>query len=162
DGLMTLFFFVVGLEIKRELISGELADPRKALLPVVAAMGGMVAPAALYLLFLWGRPGWRGWGVPTATDIAFVVGVLTLLGPRVPSGLKVLLLTLAIADDIGAVLVIAVAFSTDIAFWALGLAGAGLGLVLLLRWLGARSVPIYAVLGAGVWLAFLRSGVHPT
>src|SRR5262245_42054795 len=149
DGLMTLFFFVVGLEIKRDVISGDLADPRKALLPVVAAMGGMVTPAALYLLVLWGRPGWRGWAVPTATDIAFVVGVLTLLGPRVPSGLKVLLLTLAIADDIGAVLVIAVAFSTDIAFWALGLAGAGLGLVLLLRWLGARSVPIYAVLGAG-------------
>src|SRR5262249_32600998 len=89
DGLVTLFFFVVGLEIKRELISGELADPRKALLPVVAALGGMVVPAAVYSLCLWGRPGWRGWAVPMATDIAFVVGFLTLLGPRVPRGLSV-------------------------------------------------------------------------
>ncbi len=162
DGLMTLFFFVVGLEIKRELVSGELADPRKALLPVVAAAGGMLAPAALYLLFLWGRPGWRGWAVPTATDIAFVVGVLTLLGQRVPGGLKVLLLTLAIADDIGAVLVIAFAFSADITFWALGLAGCGLGLVVALQRLGARSVAVYAGLGVLIWLAFLKSGVHPT
>jgi NhaA family Na+:H+ antiporter len=163
DGLMTLFFFVVGLEIKRELISGELADPRKALLPVVAALGGMIVPAGLYLLLLRGRPGWAGWGVPMATDIAFVVGVLTLLGPeRVPNGLKILLLTLAIADDIGAVLVIAVAYSPDIDFWPLALAGGGFGLILLLRWLGARSVAIYAVLGGGIWLAFLKSGVHPT
>jgi NhaA family Na+:H+ antiporter len=162
DGLMTLFFFVVGLEIKRELVSGELADPRKALLPVVAALGGMAVPAAVYLLALWGRPGRHGWGVPMATDIAFVVGVLTLLGPRVPGGLKVMLLTLAIADDTGAVLVIAVAYSAGISFPALGLAGAGLGLVVLLRWLGARGVLTYAALGAGVWLAFLESGVHPT
>ncbi|MFO0889613.1 MAG: Na+/H+ antiporter NhaA [Isosphaeraceae bacterium] len=162
DGLMTLFFFVVGLEIKRELVSGELADPRKALLPIVAAVGGMVVPAAVYGLFLGGRPGWRGWGVPMATDIAFVVGFLTLLGPRVPSGLKVLLLTLAIADDIGAVLVIAVAYSGHVATGPLLLAGAGFGLILLLRWLGVRSVMIYAVLGAGLWLAFLESGVHPT
>ena len=112
DGLMALFFFVVGLEIKREIVSGELSDPRKALLPVVAAVGGMVVPAALYALGVWGGPGAHGWGVPMATDIAFVVGFLTLLGPRVPNGLKVLLLTLAIADDIGAVLVIAVVYST--------------------------------------------------
>jgi NhaA family Na+:H+ antiporter len=162
DGLMTLFFFVVGLEIKREVVSGELADPRKALLPVVAAAGGMVVPAALYALGLWGRPGAHGWGIPMATDIAFVVGFLTLLGPRVPNGLKVLLLTLAIADDIGAVLVIAVAYSSGLALLPLALAGAGFGLVLLLRWLGARGVPAYAVLGAGIWLAFLKSGVHPT
>jgi NhaA family Na+:H+ antiporter len=162
DGLMTLFFFVVGLEIKRELVAGELADPRKALLPVVAALGGMVVPAAVYALCVRGGPGRHGWGVPMATDIAFVVGLLTLFGPRVPNGLKVLLLTLAIADDIGAILVIAVAYSTDISFWALAAAGGGLGLVLVLRWLGARSVAVYAVLGAGVWLAFLKSGVHPT
>ena len=162
DGLMTLFFFVVGLEIKRELVSGELADPRKALLPVMAAVGGMVVPAAVYALCLWGRPGRGGWGVPTATDIAFVIGFLTLLGPRVPNGLKILLLTLAIADDIGAVLVIAVVYSGQIALGPLGLTGAGLGLVLLLRWLGVRSVMVYAAVGAGVWLAFLKSGVHPT
>jgi Na+:H+ antiporter, NhaA family len=162
DGLMTLFFFVVGLEIKRELVSGELADPRKALLPVMAAVGGMVVPAAVYALCLRGRPGWGGWGVPMATDIAFVVGFLTLLGPRVPNGLKILLLTLAIADDIGAVLVIAVVYSGQIALGPLALAGAGLGLILLVRWLGVRSVMVYAVLGAGLWLAFLKSGVHPT
>jgi NhaA family Na+:H+ antiporter len=162
DGLMTLFFFLAGLEIKRELVSGELADPRKALLPVVAALGGMVVPAALYLLCLGSRPGWRGWGVPMATDIAFVVGVLTLLGPRVPTGLKILLLTLAIADDIGAILVIAVAYSGSIAFPALGLAAAGLGLILLLQWIGVRALLIYTVLGVGIWLLFLRSGVHPT
>jgi NhaA family Na+:H+ antiporter len=162
DGLMTLFFFVVGLEIKRELVSGELADPRKALLPVMAAVGGMVVPAAVYALCLWGRPGRVGWGMPMATDIAFVVGFLTLLGPRVPNGLKVLLLTLAIADDIGAVLVIAVVYSGQIALGPLALAGLGIGLTLLLRRLGARSVIVYAVVGAGLWLAFLRSGVHPT
>jgi Na+:H+ antiporter, NhaA family len=162
DGLMTLFFFVVGLEIKRELTSGELADPRKALLPVVAALGGMVVPAAVYALWLGGRPGARGWAVPMATDIAFVVGILTLLGPRVPHALKVLLLTLAIADDIGGVLVIAVFYSTEIALPSLALAGGGLGLVVLMRRLGFRSVPPYVAVGAAVWLAFLMSGVHPT
>jgi NhaA family Na+:H+ antiporter len=162
DGLMTLFFFVVGLEIKRELVSGELSDPRKALLPIVAAVGGMIVPAAVYALCLWGRPGWGGWGVPMATDIAFVVGFLTLLGPRAPNGLKVLLLTLAIADDIGAVLVIALVYSGKVILGPLVLAAFGLGLILLLRWLGVRSVLVYAILGAGLWLAFLKSGVHPT
>ncbi len=162
DGLMVLFFFLVGLEIKRELVSGELAESRKALLPVVAALGGMVVPAGLYLLLMGARPGRHGWGVPMATDIAFVVGILTLLGPRVPQGLKVLLLTLAIADDIGAVLVIAVAYSADLSLLALGLAGGGLALVLVLPWLGVRGLPAYIVLGAGIWLAFLKSGVHPT
>lgn len=162
DGLMTLFFFVVGLEIKRELVSGELADPRKALLPVMAAFGGMVVPAAVYALGLRGRPGSGGWGVPMATDIAFVVGFLTLLGPRVPHGLKVLLLSLAIADDIGAVLVIAAVYSGPIAPEPVALAAAGFGLVLILRWLGARNVMVYSAVGLGIWYAFLRSGVHPT
>lgn len=162
DGLMTLFFFVVGLEIKRELVSGELADPRKAFLPVMAAVGGMVVPAIVYALCLWGRPGWSGWGVPMATDIAFVVGFLTLLGPRAPNGLKVLLLTLAIADDIGAVLVIAVVYSEQIALGALVLAGVVPGLILFLRWLGVRSVMVYTVVGVGLWFAFLKAGVHPT
>src|SRR5262249_13109018 len=100
DGLMTLFFFVVGLEIKRELVSGELSDWHKAMLPLVAAMGGMVAPAAVFLALQWGQPTASGWGIPMATDIAFVVGFLVLLGPRVPAGLKILLLSLAIVDDI--------------------------------------------------------------
>jgi NhaA family Na+:H+ antiporter len=162
DGLMALFFFVVGLEIKREVVAGDLADPRKALLPVVAAVGGMVVPAAVYALCLRGGPGGHGWGVPMATDIAFVVGALTLLGPRVPHGLKILLLTLAIADDIGSVIVIAAAYSSGLAFAALGAAAAGLALVFLLLRAGVRSPPVYAALAAGVWLAFLKSGVHPT
>ena len=127
DGLMTLFFFVVGLEIKREVVAGELRDPRKAALPVVAALGGMVVPAAIYFGLQSGRPGQHGWGVPMATDIAFVVGFLALLGRRVPFGLKILLLTLAIADDIGAILVIAVVYSTDLNWSALLLGGGDSG-----------------------------------
>ncbi len=162
DGLMTVFFFVVGLEIKRELVAGELRDPKKATLPVAAALGGMVVPAAIYLLLQEGRPGEAGWGVPVATDIAFVVGFLALLGPRVPFGLKILLLSLAIADDIGAVLVIAVFYSADLSFVALALAAAGFGVTYLFHRIGVRRVPVYVVLGAGIWLAFLKSGVHPT
>ena len=107
DVLMTIFFFVVGLEIKRELVAGELRDPRKAALPVIAALGGMLAPAAIFLALHHDKPGDRGWGIPMATDIAFVVGIMALLGRRVPIGLKIMILTLAIADDIGAVIVIA-------------------------------------------------------
>jgi NhaA family Na+:H+ antiporter len=162
DGLMTLFFFVVGLEIKRELVAGELSDPRKALLPVVAALGGMVVPAGVYLLFQWGQPTWVGWGIPMATDIAFVVGFLALLGPRVPHGLKVLLLSLAIADDIGATLVIALVFSADLSLAALGAGAAGFGLVLIFRWIGVRRVLAFTVLGTFIWVAFVKSGVHPT
>jgi Na+:H+ antiporter, NhaA family len=162
DGLMTLFFFVVGLEIKREIVTGELSDFRKALLPLVAALGGMLVPAAFFLVIVAGRPGLHGWGIPMATDIAFVVGFLTLFGARVPTGLKILLLTLAIADDIGAILVIAVAYSTDIHVSYLLLDVLGFGLVLLLRWLGARNVGIYTVVGVGIWLAFFESGIHPT
>lgn len=162
DGLMTLFFFVVGLEIKRELVVGELRDIRAAALPVVAALGGMIAPAAVYLLVLWGRPGAVGWGIPTATDIAFVAGFLALLGRRVPHGLRVLLVTLAIADDIGATLVIALAYTTDLSLPVLAAGVAGFGLVLILRRIGVRRLPPYVVLGAGIWLAFLKSGVHPT
>ncbi|HEX5272479.1 MAG TPA: Na+/H+ antiporter NhaA, partial [Gemmataceae bacterium] len=124
--------------------------------------GGMVVPALLYAAGLWGRPGAHGWGVPMATDIAFVVGFLTLLGPRVPGSLKVLLLTLAIADDIGAVLVIAVVYSTGIQLLPLVLALAGLGVIALLLWLGVRSLAVYCLLGAAVWLGFFASHVHPT
>ena len=162
DGLMTIFFFVVGLEIKREIVAGELRDPKKAALPVMAALGGMVAPATIYALLQGGGPAAAGWGIPMATDIAFVVGFLALLGPRVPLGLKILLLSLAIADDIGAVLVIAVFYSTDISFAALGLAAVGFGVTSLFNRAGVRRVPVYVVIGAGIWLAFLKSGVHPT
>ena len=162
DALMAVFFFVVGLEVKRELVAGELASVRQAALPVVAAAGGMLVPAGVYLLLQAGRPGERGWGVPMATDIAFVVGVLALFGRRVPVGLKVFLLSLAIADDIGAILVIAAFYSGHTDGAMLGLAAAGLGLCAGLNRLGVRSVAVYAAVGAGVWLATLRSGVHPT
>ncbi|MBN9119746.1 MAG: Na+/H+ antiporter NhaA [Planctomycetes bacterium] len=162
DGLMTLFFFVVGLEIKREMVSGELSEPRKAVLPVVAALGGMVAPAAVYLALQWDRPTVAGWGVPMATDIAFVVGFLALLGPRVPHGLKILLLSLAIADDIGAALVIALAYTGHLSFPALAAGAAVLGVVVFFRWIGVRALPVYVALGAVIWVAFVKSGVHPT
>lgn len=162
DGLMTVFFFVVGLEIKREFVFGELRDPKKAALPAAAALGGMVVPAGIYLALQWGEPGERGWGIPMATDIAFVVGFLALLGRRVPFGLKILLLTLAIVDDIGAVLIIAVAYTADLAPWYLAAAAAGFGVCVLFNQIGVRTVPAYVVVGAGVWLAFLKSGIHPT
>lgn len=161
DGLMTIFFFVVGLEIKRELVTGELRDPKKAMLPVMAALGGMLVPAAIYWSLRRGQPGHEGWGIPMATDIAFVVGFLAIL-PRTPLGLKILLLTLAIADDIGAILVIAIFYSTDISLFALALAGGGLALVVLLRGLGVRSIAVYLAVGVAIWLAVLKSGIHPT
>lgn len=162
DVLMTVFFFVVGLEIKRELVAGELRDPRKAALPVAAALGGMLAPALIYYALRRGEPGERGWGVPMATDIAFVVGVMALLGPRVPAGLKVLLLSLAIADDIGAVVVIAVFYSTGLSGAMLAAAAAGVAAVVVLRLLGVRPVWVYTAVGALVWLAMYQSGAHPT
>jgi len=162
DVLMTVFFFVVGLEIKRELATGELREPRKAALPVIAALGGMLVPAGVYLALMSGRPGERGWGIPMATDIAFVVGVLALLGPRVPLGLKILLLSLAIADDIGAVVVIAAFYNMGLDMNAMLLAGGGLAAVFALRLAGVRSILIYTGLGVLIWLAMYQSGVHPT
>ncbi len=162
DGLMALFFFVIGLEIKRELVHGELRDPRSAALPALAALGGMVAPALLYLLVTAGGPGSKGWGIPMATDIAFALGVVALLGRRVPSSLKLFLLTLAIVDDIGAILVIAVAYSSGLDLVALAGAGAGLLVVVALRRAQVTWVPIYVGLGVAVWLATLVSGVHAT
>src|SRR6202044_829429 len=158
----TLFFFVVGLEIKRELVAGELCELRKAMLPIVAALGGMGVPALVYLGLQWGRPTAHGWGIPMATDIAFVVGFLALLGSRVPHGLKVLLLSLAIADDIGATLVIALFLTEEVSTTALALGGSGFLVVFFLRWIGVRWTPAYFVVGAFIWVAFAKSGVHPT
>jgi NhaA family Na+:H+ antiporter len=162
DGLMTIFFFVVGLEIKREFVSGELQDPRKAALPLAAALGGMIVPALIYLLMEGGEPGQKGWGIPMATDIAFVVGFMALLGSRVPFGLKIMLLTLAIVDDIGSVLVIAVVYSSDLFLTPLALAVAGFALIFLLQRIGVRLLIVYIVIGAVIWFLFLQSGVHPT
>jgi NhaA family Na+:H+ antiporter len=162
DGLMVIFFFVVGLEIKREFLSGELRDPRNALLPVFGAAGGMIVPAVLYLALQWGQSGQGGWAIPMATDIAFVVGVLALFGPRTPLGLKVLLLSLAIVDDLGSVLVIACVFTDQIVGAWLAAAVGGLVLTHVLNRVGVRRVGIYVVVGVLIWLAVLESGVHPT
>jgi NhaA family Na+:H+ antiporter len=162
DGAMTIFFFVVGLEIKRELVHGELRKIRNAVLPLVAAVGGMIVPTAIYLFFQYGEAGADGWAIPMATDIAFVAGILALLGKRVPFGLKIFVLTLAIIDDIGAVLVIAVAFTDKISLPMLGWAGAGLGITLICRWAGVRSLSVYVLIGAGIWLAVLMAGIHAT
>ena len=162
DGLMTIFFFVVGLEIKRELVSGELNDARKAALPALAALGGMVVPACLFLAFNLGEPSARGWGIPMATDIAFAVGVLALFGDRISSGLKVFLLSLAIVDDIGAILVIAIFYSSDLALGWLGVAVGLLVAVLALQRARVLWVPVYLVVGFAAWLATFESGVHAT
>jgi NhaA family Na+:H+ antiporter len=162
DALMALFFFVVGMEIKAELVTGDLRDPRVAALPAIAALGGMVVPALLYLSVNLGNGSTRGWGVPMATDIAFAVGVLTLLGPRVPQPLKLFLLTLAIVDDIGAIMVIAVFYTAGIELTWLAIAVSLIGLILLLRRFRVWYIPVYAMLGLGVWFATHESGVHAT
>jgi len=162
DGLMTLFFLVVALEIKRELVVGDLRDRRVAALPVLAAVGGMVVPAALYLVVNAGSSGSSGWGVPLATDIAFAVGVLALLGSRAPAALKLFLLSLAIVDDIGAIGVIAVAYTDRVDGVAVLVALAAVAGAALLRWARVWWMPAYAALGVVCWLAAFESGVHPT
>lgn len=162
DGLMTLFFYVVGLEIKRELVEGELARPRQAALPAVAAVGGMAVPALSYVAINWGGSGVDGWGVPMATDIALVAGVLAILGSRVPSALKVFLLALAIVDDVGGIVVIAVFYSSGISWLALLGAGALLALLVAMRLLKVQSATAFIVLGVAFWGAVLASGIHPT
>jgi Na+:H+ antiporter, NhaA family len=162
DALMAVFFFVVGLEIKRELTTGELASRQRAMLPVFGALGGMIAPALIYLALQPGGDATAGWGIPMATDIAFAVAALAVLGPRVPPGLKVFLLALAIVDDLGAVTVIAVFYTDEVRVGALLGAVAGLGLVWGIRAAGVRAYGPYFLVGAGVWLATLGSGVHAT
>ncbi len=162
DVLMTIFFFVAGLEIKRELVDGELANLRRAALPILAAVGGMLAPAALYGAFNGAGPASHGWGIPMATDIAFAVGVLSLLGRRVPPALRVLLLALAIIDDIGAILVIAVFYASTLHFEALGLIALGFLSLFALRKAGVRAIGVYLVPGALIWAGTYWFGVHPT
>jgi NhaA family Na+:H+ antiporter len=162
DLWMALFFFVVGLEIKRELVHGELRDPKAAALPVICAIGGMAVPAALYLFLTAGTPAAAGWGVPMATDIAFSLGVLSLLGPRVPSSLKVFLLTLAIADDIGAILVIALFYSGGIGWAWLAAAAAAVAALIGLNRILVRSAIPYVAVAAVLWLCLYKAGIHPT
>jgi NhaA family Na+:H+ antiporter len=163
DVLMVVFFFVVGLEIKRELIGGELSDRRRAALPIAAAIGGMALPAAIYLAVTRGAPGTTaGWGVPMATDIAFAVGILALLGRRVPGSLRILLLALAIIDDLGAIVVIALFYSSGITWHGPLVALAGMFAILVCQWLAIRSPWFYILPGSVVWLGILLAGVHPT
>ena len=162
EGLMALFFLVVGLEIKREFLVGELSSAKKALLPVVAAVGGMLIPAIIYTAFNLGNPGASGWGIPMATDIAFTVGVLTLLGKRIPTPLKAFIVALAIVDDIGAVLVIALFYTTGVSVSSLAAAAIILLALFFANRLKVRSTLVYAILGIFLWFAFLKSGVHAT
>lgn len=162
EGLMALFFFVLGLEIKRELLAGELKDPRQSLPVIFAAIGGMVLPAAIFVAFTWGTPAVHGWGIPMATDAAFAVGVLALLGSRIPYALTAFLTALAIIDDLGAIAVIAIFYSSDISLEYLGAAGAVFAVLLLCNRFGCRRPLVYVIGGALVWLAMLGSGVHAT
>lgn len=162
DGLVTLFFFVVGLEIKREIACGELSEPGAAALPIIAAVGGMVVPVALYLTIASGPQAASGWGVVMATDTAFVVGCLTLLGNRVPSSLRVFVLALAIIDDIGALLIIAIGYSMGFHAIPFAVAMLCLGITVLMQWLGVRPVLAYWLVGLLTWAAMHESGIHPT
>jgi len=162
DGLMAIFFFVLGLEIKQELTNGQLASVRNAAVPAAGALGGMLLPAVLYLAFNLGGAGVDGWGIPMATDVAFALGVLALLGSRVPAELKVLLLALAIVDDVGAIIVIAAFYSDGLEWGWFGAAVGGFVLVALFKQARVRYLPVYLVLGAAVWVAMLESGVHAT
>jgi len=161
DGLMTLFFLVVGLEIKREMTDGHLANRRSAALPMVAALGGMIAPALIYLAIAGGTAS-RGWAIPMATDIALAVGVLAVAGSRLPTSLRAFLLGLAIVDDIGAIVIIAAVYSTGLSWGWLAAAVVILLIVVAVRWAGVHAVGVYVVLGSVVWFALHEAGVHPT
>lgn len=162
DALMAIFFFVVGLEIKRELVSGHLKDPKAAALPVIAAIGGMIFPALIYILFNANSDASSGWGIPMATDIAFAVGVISLLGDKISRPLKVFLLSLAIADDIGAIIVIAIFYTSDLSLSWFIAALIIMGIIILLRRLQIWYIPIYIALGTALWLATFESGIHAT
>jgi NhaA family Na+:H+ antiporter len=162
DGLMVIFFLVVGLEIKREVLVGELASIRRAALPIGAAVGGAIVPALIFLAIAGSGEGARGWAVPMATDIAFALGVLALIGNRIPIGLRVFMAALAIVDDLLAVLVIGLFYTAELALPALGVAALFLLALLAANRLGVRHLVVYALLGVGLWLAILQSGVHAT
>jgi len=162
DGLMAIFFFVIGLEVKREILAGELTTLRKASLPIFAAIGGMIFPVLVFLILNQGKSGSDGWGIPMATDIAFTLGILKLLGKRVPLGLKIFLTAFAIVDDIGAVLVIAIFYSSNIQWDLIGYAMVLFGAVAFLSYKKIYSKYFYFIIGCVVWLLFLKSGIHPT
>jgi NhaA family Na+:H+ antiporter len=163
DGLMAIFFFLIGLEIKREVIEGELSTPARLMLPAVAALGGMVVPAAIYAALNHADPvALGGWAIPAATDIAFALGVLILLGSRVPASLKVFLLAVAIVDDLGAVVIIALFYTADLSATMLAAAAAGVVVLVVLNRAGVRAVAPYVLVGIAIWVCVLKSGVHAT
>ncbi|RBO52962.1 Na+/H+ antiporter NhaA [Rhodovulum sp. BSW8] len=162
DGLMTLFFFVISLELKREIMLGELRHPRMAALPFAAALGGMAVPVALYLAVMGDEPGMHGWGTVMATDTAFVIACLAIFGSRIPPALRLFLLSLAIFDDVGAVFVVAFSYGEALTWSALGLGVLGLGLVAGAAQLGVRRMPVYFLMGGAIWLCFDASGIHAT
>lgn len=163
DGLMAVFFFVVGLELKREVLEGELSNPRNVVLPVAAAVGGMAIPAVIYSVLNWTDPvAMKGWAIPAATDIAFALGILSLIGKRVPASLKIFLLSLAIADDIGAILIIAFFYTANLSLTSLIIAGVLIIILLLMNRGGIVSIAPYLLIGVLLWVAVLKSGVHAT
>lgn len=163
DGLMAMFFFLVGLELKRELLEGELSSPDRLILPVVAAIGGMAVPAAIYVAFNWGdSQAMSGWAIPAATDIAFALGVLSLLGTRVPAALKVFLVSLAIIDDIGAIVIIALFYTSDLSMISLIVAAVCVILLSIINRRGVVDLPPYLLIGLVLWASVLKSGVHAT
>lgn len=162
DALMAIFFFVIGMEIKKEIVAGELSSAKKAALPVAAAFGGMIFPALIYVYFNPEYPNVKGWGIPMATDIAFALGVLTMFGKRIPLSLKIFLLAIAIVDDLGAILVIAFFYTKEIHGYGLGIAAIFFGIMALIKTAGVKPYWIYTLLGAIAWLGFLVSGVHAT
>ncbi|MGD2117580.1 MAG: Na+/H+ antiporter NhaA [Chromatiales bacterium] len=163
DGLMAIFFFLIGLEVKREILDGELSEASRVVLPVIAAVGGMAMPAIIYVLVNWpDQTALKGWAIPSATDIAFALGVLALLGSRVPNTLKLFLMTLAIVDDLGAIIIIAAFYTSDLSVTSLATAGVGLAVLFLLNRKGVLSLAPYLLVGVVVWAAVLKSGVHAT
>jgi NhaA family Na+:H+ antiporter len=163
DGLMAIFFFLIGLEIKRELLAGELSDPARVVLPVIAATGGMVIPAAIYASINWGDPvAMKGWAIPSATDIAFALGVLALLGSRIPQALKLFLMTLAIIDDLGAIVIIAIFYTSELSLTSLIVAAAAIAFLFLMNRRGVLGLAPYMLIGLVLWAAVLKSGVHAT
>ena len=163
DGLMAVFFLLVGLEVKREVLEGGLSEPSRAVLPVLAAIGGMIVPAAIYVMLNWGdAQALRGWAIPTATDIAFALGVLSLLGPRVPPSLRIFLLAVAIIDDLGAILIIAIFYTGGVSWVALVLAGGGILALAVFNLTGVTQRAPYILGGIFLWVCVLKSGIHAT
>jgi len=163
DGLMAIFFFLIGLEIKREVLAGELSEPSRIVLPAIAAIGGMAVPAAIYSAINWGDPvAMRGWAIPSATDIAFALGVLALLGSRVPQTLKLFLMTLAIIDDLGAIVIIALFYTTNLSISSLIVAGLAILALFALNLKGILRLTPYILVSFILWVAVLKSGVHAT